>query len=366
MGRRLFDAFLSGPLSSNSVSFFLSGERLFNDESAIVNARTLAGPLIENIPSLGRRARLLGRLEYYLNNNHKLDARYDFNNEVERNRGTGGLNLRSQAIGAAERRHRFQISESAILSSSLINNLRFIFERQEERRGAPATGPAIVVNGAFTDARLRLFGRIGRPLSGSKTSPLTLPAVTRCVLAPKRDRVGLKRAKARTSAAPLNSPVSISLPPQAHLCSASTRASRLYPSPSTRRPASSRMRCSYAQTSTSRWAFATIGNQIPAPATILPRAWPSLTPLEIRRQFCVAGPEFYEHLPESATRRALLFNGARIRELVISNPSFPDPSWLVKLTCRRRAWRVSLMISRRLTCSRPASVWSVSFGAKRK
>ena len=291
MGRRLFDAFLSGPLSAMRVSFFLSGERLFNDESAIVNARTLAGPLIENIPSLGRRARLLGRLEYYLNNNHKLDARYDFNNEVERNRGTGGLNLRSQAIGAAERRHRFQISESAILSSSLINNLRFIFERQEERRGAPATGPAIVVNGAFTDGPSQTFWAnrdhlrfqdVATYPSGRHTLRFGVEARPSWIEASEGSNFGgaFEFSSLDQFAA------------SSHLCSASTRASRLYPSPSTRRPASSRMRCSYAQTSTSRWAFATIGNQIPAPATILPRAWPSLTPLEIRRQFCVAGPEF--------------------------------------------------------------------------
>ena len=283
MGRRLFDAFLSGPLSSKSVSFF-RGERLFNDESAIVNARTLAGPLIENIPSLGRRARLLGRLEYYLNNNHKLDARYDFNNEVERNRGTGGLNLRSQAIGAAERRHRFQISESAILSSSLINNLRFIFERQEERRGAPATGPAIVVNGAFTDCPSQTFWA-NRETTLRFQDVATYPSGRHTLRFGAEARPSWIEASEGSNFGGFEFSVSISLPPQAHLCSASTRASRLYPSPSTRRPASSRMRCSYAQTSTSRWAFATIGNQIPAPATILPRVWPSLTPWKSEDSF---------------------------------------------------------------------------------
>src|SRR5262249_13682553 len=34
---------------------------------------------------------------------------------------------------------------------------------------------------------------------------------------------------------------------------------------------------------------------------------------------------FYERLRETVTQQALLFDGARIRELVISRPSFPDP-----------------------------------------
>ena len=290
MGRRLFDAFLSGPLSSKSVSFFV-GERLFNDESAIVNARTLAGPLIENIPSLGRRARLLGRLEYYLNNNHKLDARYDFNNEVERNRGTGGLNLRSQAIGAAERRHRFQISESAILSSSLINNLRFIFERQEERRGAPATGPAIVVNGAFTDCPSQTFWA-NRETTLRFQDVATYPSGRHTLRFGAEARPsGLKRAKARTSAAPLNSP-SRSVcrlkpicvphqPGQPAVSFSQHEAAGFFQDEMQLRP-------NFNLTLGLRydWQSNTGARNNFAPRLAFAYA------LEIRRQFCVAGPEF--------------------------------------------------------------------------
>src|SRR5207249_11604399 len=34
---------------------------------------------------------------------------------------------------------------------------------------------------------------------------------------------------------------------------------------------------------------------------------------------------FYDNLPKSATERSLLFDGVRLRQVVISNPSFPDP-----------------------------------------
>jgi hypothetical protein len=302
VGRRAFEAYLSGPLSSNSASFFLSGERLINDESAIVNARTPAGPVIENIPTPERRSRWLGRLEYYLNNNHKFDARYDFNNEVERNRGVGGLNLRSQAIGAAERRHRFQISESAILSSNFINNLSLILERQAERRGAPATSPAIVVNGAFTDGPSQTFWE-SRETALRFQDAATYP----------RGRHTLRfGAEARPRWIEASEGSSISLPLQAHLCSASTRVRWPHPSRNTKRPDSSRMRRDYAQTSTSRWAFATIGNQTLATATILLPAWPSLMPLEIRRLFCVAGRESFMTICLKARpggRRSLMARG---------------------------------------------------------
>src|SRR5207247_8303021 len=34
---------------------------------------------------------------------------------------------------------------------------------------------------------------------------------------------------------------------------------------------------------------------------------------------------FYDNLPRSATERSLLFDGVRLRQVVISSPSFPDP-----------------------------------------
>jgi hypothetical protein len=326
MGRRLFDAFLSGPLSSNSVSFFLSGERLFNDESAIVNARTLAGPLIENIPSLGRRARLLGRLEYYLNNNHKLDARYDFNNEVERNRGTGGLNLRSQAIGAAERRHRFQISESAILSSSLINNLRFIFERQEERRGAPATGPAIVVNGAFTDGPSQTFWAnrettlrfqdVATYPSGRHTLRFGAEERPSWIEASEGSNFGGAFEFSGLDQFAASSPFVFRINQgQPAVSFSQYEAAGFFQDEMQLRPnfnLTLGLRYDWQSNTGARNNFA-------------PRLAFAYAPGNQKTVLRSGAGIFYEHLPGSATRRALLFNGARIRELVISNPSFPDP-----------------------------------------
>jgi Carboxypeptidase regulatory-like domain/TonB dependent receptor-like, beta-barrel len=326
MRRRLFEAFLSGPLPGKHASFFLSGERLINDESAIVNARTLAGPLIENIPSLGRRSRWLGRLEYYLNNNHKLDARYDFNNEVERNRGVGGLNLRSQAIGAGERRHRFQISESAILSSSLINNLRFIFERQEERRGAPATGPAIVVNGAFTDGPSQTFWAsrettlrfqdVATYPRGRHTLRFGAEARPRWIEASEGSNFGGAFEFSGLDQFAASSPFVFRINQGQTAISFSQHEAAGFFQDETR------LRPNFNLTLGIRYDWqSNTGDR----NNFAPRLAFAYAPGDQKTVLRGGGGIFYDHLPESAIRRASLFDGARIRELVISNPSFPDP-----------------------------------------
>jgi len=325
-GRRVFEAYLSGPLSSNSASFFLSGERLINDESAIVNARTPAGPVIENIPTPERRSRWLGRLEYYLNNNHKLDARYDFNNEVERNRGVGGLNLRSQAIGAAERRHRFQISESAILSSNFINNLSLIFERQAERRGAPATGPAIVVNGAFTDGPSQTFWAsretalrfqdVATYPRGRHTLRFGAEARPRWIESSEGSNFGGAFGFSGLDQFAASSPFVFRINQgQMAVSFAQHEAAGFFQDETRLRPnfnLTLGLRYDWQSNAGDRNNFA-------------PRLAIAYAPGDQKTVLRGGAGIFYDHLPESATRRASLFDGARIRELVISNPSFPDP-----------------------------------------
>ena len=55
LDRRWFEGMVSGPLPGNRVSFFLTGDGLTNKGASIVNARTLGGPVAENVPNRGRR-----------------------------------------------------------------------------------------------------------------------------------------------------------------------------------------------------------------------------------------------------------------------------------------------------------------------
>jgi hypothetical protein len=326
MRRRLFEAFFSGPLPGTRASFFLSGERRINDESAVVNARTLAGPLIKNIPTPERRTSLFGRLQFYLNDRHKLEARYDFNNEAERNRGVGGFNLSSQAISAAERRHRFQFSERAILSSSLINDLRFIFERRGERRGAPATGPAIVVKGSFTGGQSQTF-RASQETTLRFQDFATYP----------RDRHTLRfGAEARpkwleaTEASNFGGAFEFSGLDRFALSEPFVfRINQGQPAASfSQHEAASffqdgmKLRPNFNLTLGFRYDWQ---SNIHDRNNFAPRLALAYAPGDQKTVLRSGAGIFYDHVSENVIRQALLFDGARVRELVISNPSFPDP-----------------------------------------
>ena len=324
--RRLFESFFSGPLPGMSASFFLSGERRINDESAVVNARTLAGPLIENIPTPERRSSLLGRLQFYLNDRHKLEARYDFNNETERNRGVGGFHLSSQAISVAERRHRFQLTERAILSPSLINDMRFVFERQEERRGAPATGPAIVVNGAFTGGQSQTF----------QASQETVLRFQDFATYPRNRHTLRFGAEARpkwleaSDGSNFGGIFEFSSLDQFAIASPFVfRVNQGKPAVSFSQHEAAgffqdemRLRPNISLTLGLRYDWL---SNIHDRNNFAPRLAFAYAPGSQKTVLRGGAGIFYDHVSESVIRRALLLDGARIQELVISNPSFPDP-----------------------------------------
>lgn len=150
LNRHLLEANLAGPLFSKNASFFVGGERLMNDESAVINARTSAGAVNANVLTPLRRTNLLGRVEIRAGKSHTLLGIYNFLDESERNRGVGSLRLAEQGYSTSERQHRFQFSDRMILSPHLLNDLRFVIERENRQAGRLAIAPAVVVHGAFS------------------------------------------------------------------------------------------------------------------------------------------------------------------------------------------------------------------------
>src|SRR5262245_18846591 len=147
---RVYEANFSGPLVSKRATFLVSGMRNINDESIIVNARNLAGPFVQNIPTPKRFTNMLGRIDLKINQLSSLTTSYDFSEGTERNRGVGGFRLPDQAFSSGEREHRIQVSERTFFTSTFLNELRIAYKQEKERIGQAATGPAIVVVDAFT------------------------------------------------------------------------------------------------------------------------------------------------------------------------------------------------------------------------
>ncbi len=150
LDRRFVSASFGGPLGARSRRFFLSGENLTNNESAVVNAITPAGPFFANVPSPQRRGRFLARYDWRPGNAHAVSVSYGFSNDSKKNQSVKGFNLPEQGVSEQERQDRFQLSYGAIISGNLINDLRFALRKEGESSGQPAAARTVVVEGAFT------------------------------------------------------------------------------------------------------------------------------------------------------------------------------------------------------------------------
>src|SRR5262249_31400408 len=104
-----------------------------------------------------RNAHLLGGVYLPPSKVNMLNAKYVFSDESDRNRGVGGFCLPQKAISAAERENRVHLSDHAFLSAGFLNDLRFVFKRENERVGSLADRPAVVVAGAFTGGPSQTF-----------------------------------------------------------------------------------------------------------------------------------------------------------------------------------------------------------------
>src|SRR5262249_7697376 len=110
-----------------------------------------------NILAGRRNANLIGGVDLPLSKVNMLRAQDVFRGESDRNRGGGGFRLPEQAVSAGGRGHPVQLSGRAILSASFLNDLRFVFRRENDRDGSLADRPAVVVAGAFTGGPSQTF-----------------------------------------------------------------------------------------------------------------------------------------------------------------------------------------------------------------
>src|SRR5215510_7229120 len=323
---RLYESRFSGPLPNKRGTFFLSGERNLIDEGVVVNARTLAGPFVSNVLAGRRNTNLLARVDLPLSKVNMLNALYTFSGESERNRGVGGFRLPEQAISAAERGHRFQLSDRAFLSASFLNDLRFVFRRGNERDGSLADRPAVVVAGAFTGGPSQTF-------RSSRDTTLELHEIASYFRGKHELRFGadFRRNFIRaTDASNFGGVFEFSSLDQ--FASGTPFVFRVKQG----RPDISfsqyevysffqddvKLRPNFNITMGVRYGWQTNLDDM---NNFAPRLALSFAPGDQKTVLRGGAGIFYERLREAITQQSLLSDGARIRELVIPNPSFPDP-----------------------------------------
>jgi hypothetical protein len=152
---REYSGNLGGPLGKRS-SYFLDVRRDEVDNGSIVNAITLdpqtlgvINPFTDTPRSPQRRISVNPRLDFQLNERNTLTLRYVFTHSDVREAGLGSFNLASRGFQVRGNNHTIQLTETAILSTSVINETRFQYLRTNGETIANTLSPAIQVLGSF-------------------------------------------------------------------------------------------------------------------------------------------------------------------------------------------------------------------------
>lgn len=121
---------VSGPFGKRAA-FNVTFMREWVDNGNAVNA-VLVDPRNFNITPFTdtpvaelRRTAATPRVDYQLSKTHTLSVRYSYNRDIVRNAGTGGFNLESRAFHNDALGHTLQVTETAVVGKSVINETRF-------------------------------------------------------------------------------------------------------------------------------------------------------------------------------------------------------------------------------------------------
>jgi len=151
---RQYGGNLGGPLVKKKASYFFDFERRETDDNELVTATVLDANL--NPLQLGfgvvvprRTITFSPRVDYQLNTNNTLIMRYSFNHSSIDNNGVGGFSLPERAFTSSSTQQNIQLTETAVLNASMVDETRFQFTRQHSESVGDITRPTINVSSSF-------------------------------------------------------------------------------------------------------------------------------------------------------------------------------------------------------------------------
>ena len=151
---RQYGGNLSGPIVKKKASFFLDFQRRETDDNELVTATILDDNFNPEVLGFGvitprRNTTFSPRLDYQLNANNTLIARYSYSHNSAVNSGVGGFSLPERAYNNSSTQQNIQFTETAVLNASMINETRFQFTHNVSESLGDNTVPVLNVSGAF-------------------------------------------------------------------------------------------------------------------------------------------------------------------------------------------------------------------------
>src|SRR5690349_18968073 len=151
---RQFESNLSGPLVKRKASFFVNFGRIETDDNELIRATVLdsnfnAVDFGEGFLVPRRNTFFSPRIDYAINNSNTLIARYNFNRFRVNDAGVTGFNLPERGFDTISTGQNIQLTETAILNPTTINETRFQYSHNTNEQIGNNSVPALNVSGAF-------------------------------------------------------------------------------------------------------------------------------------------------------------------------------------------------------------------------
>ena len=151
---RQYDMNLSGPVVKKKASFFLSFGRTETDDNELIRATVLDANL--NPVDFGqgflvprRNMFFSPRFDYAINPSNTLIVRYNYNRFRADDQGVGGFSLPERGFDIVNTNQNIQLTETAILNSTTINETRFQYSHGRNEQIGNNSVPALNVGGSF-------------------------------------------------------------------------------------------------------------------------------------------------------------------------------------------------------------------------
>lgn len=148
--RRIFEGYLSGPIRrSKKTSFVFSVSRKEEDLQAIVVAEGSAGAIRANIPAPSRTLQLSGQVTHAISETNTISVRESLLLESTNNQNVGGTTLAEAGVNSHNMEQEITISQEVVLSPKLVNNFRLLLGVEKQSNESVNDNRRIIVLDAF-------------------------------------------------------------------------------------------------------------------------------------------------------------------------------------------------------------------------
>ena len=149
--RRIYEGSLLGPLGHGKRnSFLISVNREEQDLEAVIYAVTPQGLLQQTAANPQRDTEISASVTHQFTESHLGTLRGNFTDSTEQNRGVGGFVLPEAGVNVQDREDELYYNDSLVISPRLVNQFRVVLGRDHAPTVSISQAPGIVVPGAFT------------------------------------------------------------------------------------------------------------------------------------------------------------------------------------------------------------------------